>query len=124
MILLQARFRSRIDDPTLPRMLEELDQADREIREIAVPAEESGVTRANVAPQKASEDPVVQRLLGIDWITSQALGLPNKDWAATVISALETAVHGWWAERARCGALQHRDSEEQRPSIRVRSDGG
>lgn len=53
-----------------------------------IQAEESGVTRANVAPQKASEDPVVQRLLGIDWITSQALGLPNKDWAATVISAV------------------------------------
>jgi len=53
-----------------------------------IQAEASGVTRANVAAQKASEDPVVQRLLGIDWVTSQALGLPNKDWAATVISAV------------------------------------
>jgi general L-amino acid transport system substrate-binding protein len=53
-----------------------------------IQAEESGVTRANVAAQKASEDPVVQRLLGIDWVTSQALGLPNKDWAATVLSAV------------------------------------
>jgi general L-amino acid transport system substrate-binding protein len=53
-----------------------------------VQAEASGVTRANVAAQKVSEDPVVQRLLGVDWITSQALGLPNKDWAATVISAV------------------------------------
>ena len=53
-----------------------------------IQAEESGVTRTNVAAQKASEDPVVQRLLGIDWVTSQALGLPNKDWAATVISGV------------------------------------
>jgi len=53
-----------------------------------VQAEASGVTRANVAAQKTSEDPVVQRLLGVDWVTSQALGLPNKDWAATVISAV------------------------------------
>ncbi|MFZ1086559.1 MAG: hypothetical protein WAN35_16465 [Terracidiphilus sp.] len=53
-----------------------------------VQAEASGVTRANVAAQKTSEDPIVQRLLGVDWVTSQALGLPNKDWAATVISAV------------------------------------
>jgi general L-amino acid transport system substrate-binding protein len=53
-----------------------------------IQAEESGVTRDNVAAQKASEDPMVQRLLGIDWVASQALGLPNKDWAATVISAV------------------------------------
>jgi general L-amino acid transport system substrate-binding protein len=53
-----------------------------------IQAEESGVTRANVAAQKGSEDPVVQRLLGIDWVTSQALGLTNKDWAALVITAI------------------------------------
>jgi general L-amino acid transport system substrate-binding protein len=53
-----------------------------------VQAEASGVTRANVVAQKTSEDPVVQRLLGVDWVTSQALGLPNKDWAATVIFAV------------------------------------
>lgn len=53
-----------------------------------VQAEASGVTKANVASQKTSEFPVVQRLLGLDWVTSQALGLPNKDWAATVISAV------------------------------------
>jgi general L-amino acid transport system substrate-binding protein len=53
-----------------------------------IQGEESGVTRANVDAQKASEDPVVQRLLGIDWVDSQALGLPNKDWAAMVISAV------------------------------------
>jgi general L-amino acid transport system substrate-binding protein len=53
-----------------------------------VQAEASGVTRANVTVQKTSDDPMVQRLLGVDWVTSQALGLPNKDWAATVISAV------------------------------------
>jgi general L-amino acid transport system substrate-binding protein len=53
-----------------------------------IQAEESGVTRANVAAQKSSEDPAVQRLLGVDWISSKALCLPNKDWAATVISAV------------------------------------
>jgi general L-amino acid transport system substrate-binding protein len=53
-----------------------------------IQAEENGVTSANVGAQKTSEDPVVQRLLGIDWVTSQALGLPNKDWAATVISTV------------------------------------
>jgi general L-amino acid transport system substrate-binding protein len=53
-----------------------------------IQAEASGVTRANVTTQKTSEDPVVQRLLGIDWVTSQSLGLTNKDWAATVISAV------------------------------------
>ena len=53
-----------------------------------IQAEASGVTRANVAAQKTNEDPVVQRLLGIDWVTSQALGLTNKDWTATVISAV------------------------------------
>jgi general L-amino acid transport system substrate-binding protein len=51
-------------------------------------AEESGITRANVAAQTKSEDPMVQRLLGVEWISSQALGLSNKDWAATVISAV------------------------------------
>jgi general L-amino acid transport system substrate-binding protein len=53
-----------------------------------IQAEASGVTRANVAAQKTSDDPVVQRLLGIDWVTSQALGLTDKDWAATVISSV------------------------------------
>jgi len=53
-----------------------------------IQAEASGVTRANVLAQKTNEDPMVQRLLGIDWVTSQALGLPNKDWAVTVISAV------------------------------------
>ena len=53
-----------------------------------IQAEVSGVTRANVAAQRSSEDPVVQRLLGVDWATSRALGLPAKDWAAQVIAAV------------------------------------
>jgi general L-amino acid transport system substrate-binding protein len=53
-----------------------------------IQAEVSGVTRANVAAQRASEDPVVQRLLGVDWATSRALGLTAKDWAAQVIAAV------------------------------------
>src|SRR5271165_4157287 len=53
-----------------------------------IQAEASGVTKANVAAQRASEDPVVQRLLGTDWATSRALGLPAKDWAAQVIAAV------------------------------------
>jgi general L-amino acid transport system substrate-binding protein len=53
-----------------------------------IQAEASGVTQANVAAQRASEDPVVQRLLGVDWATSRALDLPAKDWAAQVVAAV------------------------------------
>jgi len=53
-----------------------------------VQAEASGVTQANVEAQKASEDVVVQRLLGIDWATSRALGLDAHDWAARVIAVV------------------------------------
>ncbi|MGO9515014.1 MAG: hypothetical protein ACLP2F_15435 [Steroidobacteraceae bacterium] len=54
-----------------------------------IQAEASGVTQANVAAQRAtSEDPVVQRLLGVDWGASRALGLPAKDWAAQVIATV------------------------------------
>jgi general L-amino acid transport system substrate-binding protein len=41
-----------------------------------------------VASRRQSEDPVVQRLLGIDWATSRALGLPARDWAAQVIATV------------------------------------
>lgn len=51
-------------------------------------AEASGVTQANVASKRTSEDPVVQRLLGIDWATSRALGLEEKGWAGQVISVV------------------------------------
>jgi general L-amino acid transport system substrate-binding protein len=53
-----------------------------------VQAEASGVTQANVAAQRVSEDPVVQRLVGVDWATSRALGLAAKDWAAQVIATV------------------------------------
>ncbi len=53
-----------------------------------IQAEASGVTRDNVAAQRSSEDPVVQRLLGGDWSASRALGLTAKDWAVQVIAAV------------------------------------
>ena len=53
-----------------------------------IQAEASGVSQSNVEAQRSSEDPVVQRLLGVDWATSRALGLPAKDWAAQVIDAV------------------------------------
>jgi general L-amino acid transport system substrate-binding protein len=53
-----------------------------------IQAEASGVTQANVGAQSGNEDPLVQRLLGIDWATSRALGLEAHDWAAQVISVV------------------------------------
>jgi len=53
-----------------------------------IQAEASGITQANVGKQLASEDPVVQRLLGVDWATSRALGLEAHDWAAKVIAVV------------------------------------
>jgi general L-amino acid transport system substrate-binding protein len=53
-----------------------------------IQAEASGITRENVAAERSSEDPVVQRLLGVDWATSRALGLPAKAWGAQVIAAV------------------------------------
>ena len=53
-----------------------------------VQAEASGVTQANVAQERLSEDPAVQRLLGVDWATSRALELPAHDWAAQVIAVV------------------------------------
>jgi general L-amino acid transport system substrate-binding protein len=53
-----------------------------------VQAEVNGVTQANVGQQSASEDPIVQRLLGVDWAASRALGLPAKDWAARMVGTV------------------------------------
>ncbi len=53
-----------------------------------IQAEASGVTHGNVDAMKASEDPQIQRLLGVDWATSRALGLPARDWAAQVIAVV------------------------------------
>jgi general L-amino acid transport system substrate-binding protein len=55
---------------------------------VLVDAEANGVTRANVAAERASEDPAVQRLLGVDWAASRALGLDAHDWSAQVIAAV------------------------------------
>ncbi|HXQ31464.1 MAG TPA: transporter substrate-binding domain-containing protein [Steroidobacteraceae bacterium] len=71
----------RRDDPTWAMIVDFTIHA-------LVQAEVSGVTQANVAAQRGSDDPVVQRLLGVDWATSRALGLPAKDWAAQVIAAV------------------------------------
>lgn len=53
-----------------------------------IQAEESGVTAANVGESGASEDPVVQRLLGADWAVSRALGFSRHDWMAQVIAVV------------------------------------
>jgi general L-amino acid transport system substrate-binding protein len=52
-----------------------------------VQAEASGVTQTNVAVMRDSEDPVIQKLLGVNWAAGQALGL-DRDWAAHLIAAL------------------------------------
>ena len=53
-----------------------------------VQAEASGITQANLAGQGESEDIIAQRLLGIDWAVSRALGLKDHDWAAQVINVV------------------------------------
>jgi len=50
-------------------------------------AEESGVSRANLAASRASADPDVQRLLGKKGHVGHALGLSD-DWAARAIAAV------------------------------------
>jgi len=50
-----------------------------------IQAEASGVTRANVHGFKPGDDPVDDRLLGVDWAAGQALGLP-KDWAVHALA--------------------------------------
>ncbi|RKK02006.1 amino acid ABC transporter substrate-binding protein [Pseudoroseomonas wenyumeiae] len=49
-----------------------------------VEAEELGITRTNVAEMKSSQDPNIQRLLGVTPGFGKALGLPE-DWAFQVI---------------------------------------
>jgi len=50
-------------------------------------AEEYGVNQANVDQMKTSQDPVVQRLLGVSEDTGKLLGL-DKDWAYRAIKAV------------------------------------
>jgi len=53
-----------------------------------VQAEASGITQSNVQRQADNEDPVAQRLLGVDRSASRALGLDAADWAAQVIAVV------------------------------------
>lgn len=50
-------------------------------------AEEKGVTSQNVDEMKSSQDPVIQRLLGVSGDMGTQLGLDN-DWAARAIKAV------------------------------------
>lgn len=49
-------------------------------------AEEYGVTQANVDPMKTSQDPVVQRILGISEDSGKLLGL-DREWMARALKA-------------------------------------
>jgi general L-amino acid transport system substrate-binding protein len=55
--------------------------------EALIQAEESGVTQANLAEMKKSDDPVIRRLLGVQRGYGQFLGLDDA-WAAHVIEAV------------------------------------
>jgi general L-amino acid transport system substrate-binding protein len=55
--------------------------------EALVQAEESGVTQANLAEMKKSDDPMTRRLLGVQHGYGQFIGLDD-DWAARVIEAV------------------------------------
>ncbi|WP_089934944.1 amino acid ABC transporter substrate-binding protein [Candidatus Entotheonella palauensis] len=52
-----------------------------------IEAEEKGVTSKNVDEMKSSQDPVIQRLLGVSGDMGTKLGLDN-DWAARAIKAV------------------------------------
>ena len=52
-----------------------------------IQAEESGVSRANLAASRASTDPAIQQLLGTKGHVGHALGLSD-DWAARAIGAV------------------------------------
>lgn len=49
-----------------------------------IQAEESGVTSQNVDDMKASQDPTIQRLLGVSGEMGRQMGLPN-DWAYQIV---------------------------------------
>ncbi len=50
-------------------------------------AEEAGITQANLAQMKSSEDPVVRRLLGVGEDLGKLLGL-ERDWLARALQAV------------------------------------
>jgi general L-amino acid transport system substrate-binding protein len=70
----------RLDDPQWAAIVNWTVQA-------LIQAEESGVTQANLAEMKKSDDPVVQRLLGTHHGYGQYVGLDDA-WAARVIEAV------------------------------------
>ncbi|MFM7703519.1 MAG: amino acid ABC transporter substrate-binding protein, partial [Rubrivivax sp.] len=54
---------------------------------VLIEAEEYGITQANVDQMKSSQDPVVQRILGVSEDTGKLLGL-DRDWAYRAIKAV------------------------------------
>lgn len=70
----------RLDDPQWANIL-------NWVAEALVQAEESGVTSANVAAMKNSDDPAVRRLLGTQRGYGQYLGLDDA-WVADVVEAV------------------------------------
>jgi general L-amino acid transport system substrate-binding protein len=70
----------RLDDPQWATIVDWTVEA-------LIQAEESGVTQANVAEMKKSEDPVIRRLLGAQRGYGQFAGLDDA-WAAQVIGAV------------------------------------
>jgi general L-amino acid transport system substrate-binding protein len=52
-----------------------------------IQAEATGVTHANAATFKPGDDPIADRLLGVDWSSAQALGLP-RNWTVQVLTAV------------------------------------
>jgi len=70
----------RLDDPQWGEIINWVVNA-------LIQAEESGVTQANLAQMKQSDDPTIRRLLGAQHGYGQFLGLDD-DWAARVIQAV------------------------------------
>jgi general L-amino acid transport system substrate-binding protein len=70
----------RLDDPQWATIVNWIVDA-------LIQAEESGVTQANLAEMKKSDDPVVRRLLGVQRGYGQFIGLDDA-WAARVIEAV------------------------------------
>jgi general L-amino acid transport system substrate-binding protein len=67
------------------------------IVEALIQAEESGVTQANLAEMKKSDDPVIRRLLGLQRSYGQFIGLDDA-WAGRIIEAV-----------GNCGEMFERD---------------
>jgi general L-amino acid transport system substrate-binding protein len=70
----------RLDDPQWATIV-------NWIVEALIQAEESGVTQANLAEMKKSDDPVIRRLLGVQRGYGQFIGLDDA-WAARVIEVV------------------------------------